>query len=103
MTADDVRRLALALPGAVEGAHHDHPDFRVGGRIFATLHPDGVRAVIRLERDEAEALVRDAPAIYGLSGASARRAWLGVRLGAADPAAVADLLERALLLRRADR
>jgi hypothetical protein len=31
------RRLALALPGAVEGAHMGAPDFRVGGRIFATL------------------------------------------------------------------
>ena len=31
------RRLALALPGAVEGSHMGAADFRVGGRIFATL------------------------------------------------------------------
>ena len=31
------RRLALALPGAVEGSHMGAPDFRINGRIFATL------------------------------------------------------------------
>lgn len=37
MTARDFRRLALSLEGAEEGAHMGHADFRVGGRIFATL------------------------------------------------------------------
>jgi hypothetical protein len=37
VTADDARRLALALAGAVEQDHHGRPSFRVGGRIFATL------------------------------------------------------------------
>ena len=37
VTADEARRLALALPGAVEQDHHGRPSFRVGGRIFATL------------------------------------------------------------------
>jgi len=41
MTANEFRRLALALPEAEERAHMDHPDFRVGGKIFATLgYPD---------------------------------------------------------------
>lgn len=37
MTPDDARRLALALPEAVELDHHGRPSFRVGGKIFATL------------------------------------------------------------------
>ena len=37
MTADKFRQLALALPEAIEKAHMGHPDFRVGGKIFATL------------------------------------------------------------------
>jgi hypothetical protein len=37
MTVDDFRRLALSLPGAEESSHMGNPDFRVGGRIFATL------------------------------------------------------------------
>ena len=39
MTASEFRRMALTLPDAVEAAHMGHPDFRVGGRIFATLWP----------------------------------------------------------------
>jgi hypothetical protein len=45
MTPDLFRRIALGLPGAVEGAHMGHPDFRANGRIFATLYPDGYRAL----------------------------------------------------------
>jgi hypothetical protein len=37
MTADDFRRLALSLEGAEQGSHMGAMDFRVGGRIFATL------------------------------------------------------------------
>ena len=37
MTASDFRRIALSLDGAEEGSHMGSPDFRVGGRIFATL------------------------------------------------------------------
>ena len=37
MTAADFRRIALGLPGAEEGSHMGAVDFRVGGRIFATL------------------------------------------------------------------
>jgi len=37
MRAEDFRRLALSLPGAEEGSHMGAADFRVGGRIFATL------------------------------------------------------------------
>jgi hypothetical protein len=37
MTAADFRRIALSLEGAEERSHMESPDFRVGGRIFATL------------------------------------------------------------------
>jgi hypothetical protein len=37
MNIHDFRRLALSLPGAEESSHMGSPDFRVGGRIFATL------------------------------------------------------------------
>jgi hypothetical protein len=37
MTPADFRRIALALPEAVEASHFGKADFRVGGRIFATL------------------------------------------------------------------
>ena len=37
MNAQDFRRMALSLEGAQEGSHMGQADFRVGGRIFATL------------------------------------------------------------------
>lgn len=37
MTPDAFRKLALALDGVEESAHMGHPDFRVRGKIFATL------------------------------------------------------------------
>jgi YjbR protein len=37
MTAKDFRRIALSLDGAEEGSHMGAVDFRIGGRIFATL------------------------------------------------------------------
>ncbi len=37
MNAADFRRIALSLQGSEEGSHMGSPDFRVGGRIFATL------------------------------------------------------------------
>ena len=39
-TETEFRRIALGMKDAVEGAHMGHPDFRVNGRIFATLHAD---------------------------------------------------------------
>jgi hypothetical protein len=36
-SADEFRRIALSFPGAGEKAHMGHPDFRVGGKIYATL------------------------------------------------------------------
>jgi len=37
MTANDFRKLALSLPETEERCHMSHPDFRVAGKIFATL------------------------------------------------------------------
>lgn len=48
MTPADFRRLALALPEVVEGEHHGHADFRAHGRVFASLHPDGVQAMVKV-------------------------------------------------------
>ena len=49
MTPDDFRRHALQLPEAVEHEHMAHPDFRVRGKVFATLGwPDAAWAVVKL-------------------------------------------------------
>lgn len=72
MTPTEFRRLALSMPGATESAHMEHPDFRVGGKIFATLgYPDKDHGMVILPPGEQERLVESAPAIF----APAKGAW----------------------------
>jgi len=67
MKANDFRRIGLSMPGASESAHMGHPDFRVGGKIFATLgYTNEESGVIMLPPDEQERLVRAYPAIFML-------------------------------------
>ena len=64
MTADAFRSLALALPDAVESAHMDHPDFRVHGKIFATIGPDGTWAMVKLTPDQQASFLNDHPDVF---------------------------------------
>src|ERR1700674_1157068 len=61
-----VRRLVASLPGAEEGSHHGHPDFRVQKKIFATLSEAEDRAALRLTQLEARELAQGQPAVYRL-------------------------------------
>ena len=70
----EARRLALALPEAVEADHHGKPSFRVAGTIFATLWDDGHMNVML---DEAGILT----AVEALPEACAE-VWWGKRLSA---------------------
>jgi hypothetical protein len=65
VTAADFRRLALSLDGAEEGAHMGAVDFRVGGRIFATLASvnDGFGNLMLTPEMQAE-FVADAPEVF---------------------------------------
>ena len=72
MTAAEFRRIALSMPEASESAHMDHPDFRVDGRIFATLgYPDKHHGMVILPPEEQERLVRSYPSIF----TPAKGAW----------------------------
>ncbi|MGU3361704.1 MmcQ/YjbR family DNA-binding protein [Methylobacterium sp. M6A4_1b] len=84
---EDVRRLASALPEVVEGAHSGHPDFRVLGRIFATLWVDEERVVLRLSRVQQEAWIEAGPNLFeAVEGAWGRRGWTSLNLWEADEA-----------------
>lgn len=65
MTPNEFRELALSFPEAIESAHMHHPDFRVGGRIFATLdYPNKDSAMVKLRRDEQREFMRSNPDIF---------------------------------------
>ena len=61
MKANDFRRIALGLSGAIEKAHMGHPDFRANGRIFATLHADMKTGMVKLTPDEQTTFMRAHP------------------------------------------
>jgi hypothetical protein len=81
MNADEFRTAALALPGAEEGAHMKHADFRVGGKVFATLgYPDANWAVLQLTPEQQAIVVGAEPEIFrpvkggwGLKGSTQAR------------------------------
>src|SRR5207249_4251667 len=85
MTANDFRRLALSFPEAVESAHMHHPDFRVRGKIFATLgYPDNDSAVVKLTPDEQRNFVRSNPNVFRpVKGAWGRRGYATIHLPSA--------------------
>jgi hypothetical protein len=85
MTADDFRNLALSFPETVESAHMHHPDFRVRGKIFATLgYPDQNSAVVRLTPDEQRDLVHSDPNVFqSVKGAWGRQGATNIYMPAA--------------------
>ena len=96
MTAATFRRIALKLTEATEGAHHGHPDFRVRGRIFATLWPDGETGVVVLTKEDQERFVRTRPEIFKpVPGGWGRRGSTKVRLKSADAATLREALSAA--------
>ena len=95
MTAADFRRIALGMKDTVESAHMGHPDFRVRGKIFATLHAGNAAGMVKLTPDQQKRFVDDAPkAFVPENGAWGRQGCTAVRLDAVDE----DTLGEALTL-----
>lgn len=90
MTADDFRSIALSFPETLESAHMNHPDFRVRGRIFATLHyPDDQWGMVKLPLAEQEAFVESEPASFvAVKGGWGRQGATSVLLKAAKKTTV---------------
>ena len=97
MTAADFRRVALGFPEATESAHMDHPDFRVRGKIFATLgYPDMGVGMVKLFPDQQREFVRDEPKVFvPVNGAWGRRGATHVQLKAAKKRSVQRALAAA--------
>jgi hypothetical protein len=94
MTAARFRRIALGLKDSVEHAHHGHPDFRVGGRIFATLgYPDNTYGVVMLTPEQQRSFVREQPGVFEpVAGAWGAQGSTQVRLNAIDEEALGEAL-----------
>jgi hypothetical protein len=97
MTPNDFRRIALSLPEATESAHMNHPDFRVRGKIFATLgYPDAAWAMVKLSPEDQEVVVAAEPDVFvPVKGAWGRQGSTNVRLDAASATTLRSALVRA--------
>jgi hypothetical protein len=85
MTPNKFRELALSFPETIESAHMRHPDFRVGGKIFATLgYPDEGSAMMKLSPGDQKEFVRTNPDVFTpVKGAWGRQGATNINLRSA--------------------
>jgi len=101
MNASDFRRIALSLDGAEEGSHMGGADFRVGGRIFATLaaQKQGYGNLM-LTVEQQEEFVRELPEVFlPIPGGWGRMGMTHIRLAQAGEEVLAGALRAAWILR----
>ncbi len=86
MDASDFRRLALSLEGAEESSHMGAPDFRVGGRVFATLASESQGfGNLMLTPEQQSAFVEERPELFlPVRGGWGRNGATHIRLAEAD-------------------
>jgi hypothetical protein len=101
MDAEDFRRIALSMPGAEEGSHMGAPDFRVGGRIFATLaSQDKGYGNLMLTPEQQAAFVEELPEVFlPIAGGWGRTGATHIRLDLANEDLLAGALRTAWKLR----
>ncbi|HEY6972399.1 MAG TPA: MmcQ/YjbR family DNA-binding protein [Candidatus Angelobacter sp.] len=101
MNADDFCRIALSFPGAEESSHMGAPDFRVGGRIFATLASQNQGyGNLRLTLEQQAAFVEELPEVFlPIPGGWGRMGMTHIRLAKASEDVLTGALHTAWKLR----
>ena len=101
MNANDFRELALGFDDAEESAHMGAADFRVGGRIFATLaHEHLGFGNLMLSPELQQLLTAEAPEVFiPVAGGWGRRGATHIRLADATPQQLLKGLQLAWNLR----
>jgi hypothetical protein len=102
MKVADFRRIALSFEGAEEGSHMGAADFRVGGRIFATLasQKEGYGNLMLTLEQQAE-FVRELPEVFlPIRGGWGRMGATHIRLAQANEDVLVGALRAAWMLRR---
>lgn len=101
MNAADFRRIALSLPGAEESSHMGQPDFRVDGRIFATLaSAKQGYGNLMLTLEQQTAFVEEMPEVFlPIPGGWGRMGMTHVRLARASEDVLYGALHTAWKLR----
>lgn len=96
MTGDEFRSLALDLPATSEGSHMGHADFRVGGKIFASLGPNEDWGMVKLTPEQQAAAIKAEPDVFRpASGAWGRSGCTIVTLRKAKVGSIRKAMEAA--------
>jgi len=101
MNADDFRRIALSLEGAEESSHMGAPDFRVQGKIFATLASQHQGyGNLKLTLEQQADFVRELPGVFlPIPGGWGKMGMTQIRLAAASEDVLTGALRTAWQLR----
>lgn len=92
---DDIRKIAHALPGVVDGTSYGTPALKVGGKLFARLHQSMDCVVFRCEILDREILMQSAPDAFFITDHYRDYPWILLRIGVVEKRVLPELIERA--------
>ena len=95
MNIEQARSYALSLPRVTEQPHHKYSSFRISGKIFATVPPDGLHLHVFVDEPEREYALAMYPAAFQKLSWGEAVVGLRVLLAEARPASVQRLLHSA--------
>jgi hypothetical protein len=104
LTAADFRRMALGMKDTIESAHMGHPDFRVHGKVFASLQADEAWGTVKLTPDEQRRFIEREPETFvPAAGAWGHQGWTRVQLAFAEEDVLGEALTMAWQITAASR
>ena len=92
---EDIREVALGLPGVVDGTSYGTAALKVGGKLFARQHQSLECVVLRTELLDREILMQSAPDAFFITDHYRDYPWILLRFGVVERGALPDLIERA--------
>ena len=92
VTYEDVKRVALALPGVMESTSYGTPALKVKGKLLVRLREEGDVIVVKMPFDRRAELIEGAPEIYYITDHYEAAEWVLVRLPQLSAGALPDLL-----------
>jgi hypothetical protein len=92
---DDIREVAHALPGVVDGTSYGTPALKVGGKLIARLHQSLECVVLRSDLLDREILMQSAPDAFFITDHYRDYPWILLRLGVVERRVLPELIERA--------
>jgi hypothetical protein len=98
MTWEDVRKLALKLPGVEEGTSYGTPALKAKKKLFVRLKEEGDVIVLKMPIDQREAMISEAPEKFFITDHYLKYDWILVRLNKVKESEMRDLLKGAVRL-----